>query len=37
MMVVSRWAQTGNQMVATTPHMAGETGREEPVTEMENQ
>lgn len=26
MMVVSRWAQTGNQMVATTPHMAGETG-----------
>lgn len=23
-MVVSRWAQTGNQIVATTPHMAGE-------------
>lgn len=24
MMVVSRWAHTGNQIVATTPHMAGE-------------
>lgn len=23
-MVVSRWAHTGNQIVATTPHMAGE-------------
>lgn len=26
-MVVSRWAHTGNQIVATTPHMAGERGK----------